>query len=72
MKWGYLASHCYEMRFGLPAHPVYQNAYELVKDKDYFVITSNVDGMVNRVPFGEDRIFTPQGDFQVSKKIKSK
>jgi NAD-dependent SIR2 family protein deacetylase len=31
---------------------------------DYFVVTSNVDGMFNRNGFDENKIYTPQGDFQ--------
>ena len=42
--WGYLGEHAYHVRFSLPPAEVYQNLLKLVADKDYFVITSNVDG----------------------------
>jgi len=40
LKWGYLAAHVNEVRFEAPPHPVYGRLLDLVKDKDYFVITS--------------------------------
>lgn len=63
LQWGYLALHVNEVRFEAPPHPVYGRLYELISNKDYFVITSNVDGMFPKNGFSEDRLFTPQGDY---------
>ena len=37
--------------------PVYQNLYELVKEKDYFVLTTNVDHCFQKAGFAKNRIF---------------
>jgi NAD-dependent SIR2 family protein deacetylase len=63
LKWGYLAAHVDAVRFQTPPHPVYTELLNLVKQKNYFVITTNVDGMFARSGFNEARIFTPQGDY---------
>ena len=63
LKWGYLATHVNEVRFKAPPHPVYGRLLQLVQAKDYFVMTSNVDGMFAKNGFAEDRVFTPQGDY---------
>ena len=63
LKWGYLAAHVNQVRFESPCHPVYGRLLDLVKDKDYFVMTSNVDGMFAKNGFSEDKVFTPQGDY---------
>ncbi len=43
--------------------PVYQNLYELVKEKDYFVLTTNVDHCFQKSGFDKNRIFYTQGDY---------
>ena len=63
LQWGYLALHVNEVRFEAQPHPVYGRLYDLVGNKDYFVITSNVDGMFPKSGFSEERLFTPQGDY---------
>jgi NAD-dependent SIR2 family protein deacetylase len=62
-KWGYLATHVNDVRFGPRPHPVYGRLFDLVHSKDYFVLTSNVDVMFVRNGFEERRVFTPQGDY---------
>lgn len=63
LKWGYLAANVFEVRFNIQHHPVYQRLLALVEGKDYFVHTSNVDGMFEKNGFEKDWIFTPQGDY---------
>ena len=43
--------------------PVYQNLYDLVKEKDYFVLTTNVDHCFQKAGFAKNRIFYTQGDY---------
>jgi len=43
--------------------PVYQDLLELVKDKDYFVITTNVDHCFQKAGFDKKRLFYTQGDY---------
>ena len=43
--------------------PVYENLLRLVADKDYFVITTNVDHMFQKAGFDKKRLFYTQGDY---------
>jgi NAD-dependent SIR2 family protein deacetylase len=70
-KWGYWATHVNYVRFEYPPNPVYLNLFHLVKDKDYFVMTSNVDGMFYKAGFGENRVYTPQGDYALMQCVKA-
>lgn len=63
LKWGYLAANVNQVRFQASPHPVYARLLDLVREKEYFVITSNVDGLFTKNGFAEDRLFTPQGDY---------
>ncbi len=70
VEWGYLAMHVNDVRFNHPPHPVYGDLLELVSPKNYFVITSNADGMFVRNGFDSDGIFTPQGDYALMQCLK--
>lgn len=43
--------------------PVYRQILELVKNKDYFVITTNVDHCFQKAGFDKKRLFYTQGDY---------
>lgn len=62
-KWGYWSKHSMVNRFLPPALPLYRQIYELVKEKDYFVLTTNVDHQFQKAGFQEERIFATQGDY---------
>ena len=59
----YWARYIYVNRYMDPPKPVYQELFSLVKDKDYFVITTNVDHCFQRAGFDKSRLFYTQGDF---------
>jgi len=61
--WAYWARHIAVNRWNVPALPLYQELFELVKGKDYFVITTNVDAQFEKTGFPEERIFATQGDY---------
>lgn len=61
--WGYWLAHVSEVRFGDGRRPVYERLYELVKAKDVFVLTSNVDALFVRNGFDAGRVCSIQGDF---------
>lgn len=42
---------------------LYQKLFQLVKDKDYFVLTTNVDHQFQRAGFDSKRLFYTQGDY---------
>ena len=41
--WAYWSRYIYVNRYMDPPKPVYEDLFRLVKDKDYFVLTTNVD-----------------------------
>jgi NAD-dependent SIR2 family protein deacetylase len=65
VKWGHLARHLEEIRFGMiPNREPYDQLRALTDSKDRFVITSNADDLFDRTGFSADRIFTPQGSYR--------
>ena len=62
-RWAYWAKHIWFARYQPEAKPLYKQILDLVKDKDYFVITTNVDGQFEKAGFDTERIFATQGDY---------
>ncbi len=68
--WAWWSRHIYYNRYIDAPNLVYQKLYSLVKEKDYFVLTTNVDHMFQKTGFDKNRLFYTQGDyglFQCSK-----
>lgn len=61
--WAYWSRHIYANRYMDAPKPVYRELLELVKDKDYFVITTNVDHCFQKAGFDKKRLFYTQGDY---------
>ncbi|MBD5551496.1 MAG: Sir2 silent information regulator family NAD-dependent deacetylase [Lachnospiraceae bacterium] len=61
--WAYWSRYIYINRYMDAPKPVYHNLYELVKDKDYFVLTTNVDHCFQKAGFDKERLFYTQGDY---------
>lgn len=61
--WAWWGRHIFYNRYVDPPLPVYQELLALVKDKDYFVLTSNVDHQFQRSGFDKSRLFYTQGDY---------
>ncbi|MBD5131998.1 MAG: Sir2 silent information regulator family NAD-dependent deacetylase [Clostridiales bacterium] len=61
--WAYWSRYIMINRYQDPPKPVYAELYELVKDKDYFVITTNVDHCFQKAGFDKQRLFYTQGDY---------
>ena len=62
-RWAWWARHIYFNRYIDAPKPVYQDLLSLVIDKDYFVITTNVDHQFQRAGFDKQRLFYTQGDY---------
>ena len=62
-RWAWWARHIYFNRYVDAPKPVYQELLKLVKDKDYFVITTNVDHCFQKAGFDKGRLFYTQGDY---------
>ena len=61
--WAYWSRHIYYNRYVPAPKPVYDNLLKLLKDKDYFVITTNVDHQFQMAGFDKQRLFYTQGDY---------
>ena len=62
-RWAWWARHIYFNRYIDPPKPVYKDLLELLQDKDYFVITTNVDHQFQKAGFDKKRLFYTQGDY---------
>lgn len=63
INWAYWARYIYINRYIKTPKPVYDKLYDIVKDKDYFVITTNVDHQFQMSGFDKNRLFYTQGDY---------
>lgn len=61
--WAYWSRYIYLNRYMDPPRSVYEELLELVKDKDYFVLTTNVDHCFQKAGFEKERLFYTQGDY---------
>lgn len=61
--WAYWSRYIYINRYMDAPKPVYNDLLKLVQDKDYFVITTNVDHCVQKAGFDKKRLFYTQGDY---------
>ena len=61
--WAYWSRYIYCNRYIDPPKATYQDLLELVKDKDYFVLTTNVDHCFQKAGFDKKRLFYTQGDY---------
>lgn len=61
--WAYWSRYIYVNRYMDAPKPVYQELLKLVKEKDYFVITTNVDHCFQKAGFDKKRLFYTQGDY---------
>ena len=62
-RWAWWARHIYFNRYVEAPKSVYRDLYDLAKDKDYFVITTNVDHQFQTAGFDKKRLFYTQGDY---------
>ncbi len=61
--WAYWSRYIYINRYMDAPNPVYDRLFELVRDKDYFVLTTNVDHCFQKAGFDKRRLFYTQGDY---------
>ena len=62
-QWAYWSRYIYINRYMDVDNGTYKKLYELVKNKDYFVITTNVDHQFQKAGFDKKRLFYTQGDY---------
>ena len=61
--WAYWSRYICLNRYRESPRAVYADLLQVVKDKDYFVLTTNVDHCFQRSGFDKKRLFYTQGDF---------
>ena len=61
--WAYWSRYIFVNRYQDAPKPVYESLLKLVADKDYFVITTNVDHCFQKAGFDKKRLFYTQGDY---------
>ena len=62
-RWAYWSRYIYINRYMDVDNGTYRLLLELVKDRDYFVITTNVDHQFQKAGFDKRRLFYTQGDY---------
>ena len=61
--WAYWSRYIYINRYLDAPEPVYSGLFQLVQEKDYFVLTTNVDHQFQKAGFDKHRLFYTQGDY---------
>ncbi len=61
--WAYFSKHIYYNRYNQELNSTYADLFKVVKDKNYFVITTNVDHLFQKYGFDKERLFYMQGDY---------
>ena len=61
--WAYWSRHIFYNRYVPAPKPAYDELLSLVRDKDYFVLTTNADHQFQRAGFERHRLFYTQGDY---------
>ncbi len=61
--WAYWSRYISINRYSDPPKPVYNDLFGLVKKRNYFVLTTNVDHCFQKAGFDKRRLFYTQGDY---------
>lgn len=61
--WAYWSRFIWCNRYMDIDNGTYKRLFELVKDKDYFVISTNVDHQFQKAGFDKEKLFYTQGDY---------
>lgn len=61
--WAYWSRYIFINRYRDGENGVYKNLLELVRGKEYFVLTTNVDHQFQKAGFDKRRLFYTQGDY---------
>lgn len=61
--WAYWSRNIYINRYGDDGNGVYKQLFELVKNTEHFVLTTNVDHQFQKAGFDKNRLFYTQGDY---------
>ena len=59
----YWSRYIFLNRYSAPPRRTYETLFSLLQDKDYFVLTTNVDHCFQKAGFDKARLFYTQGDY---------
>jgi NAD-dependent SIR2 family protein deacetylase len=62
-EWAYNARHINFVRYVFPPSELYKKLLRIVRDRDFFVVTSNCDRQFMRTGFPMERVFEAQGSY---------
>lgn len=62
-KWAFFAKMIKLNRYNEKPLKLYQELYKIIQNKEYFVLSTNVDGQFYNSEFDKDRVFEVQGDY---------
>ena len=60
--WAYWSRYIYINRYMDPPSTLYRDTMELIRGKDYFILTTNVDHCLQKAGADKERLFYTQGD----------
>lgn len=61
--WAFWSRNIWVNRYASAPSKLYQQLFELVRDRDHFVLTTNVDHQFQQAGFDKARLFYTQGDY---------
>lgn len=61
--WAYWSRYIFVNRYMNPPKTLYNDLYKIIENKDYFVLTTNVDHCFQKSGFNKERMFYTQGDY---------
>lgn len=61
--WGFWSRNIYINRYEKTPKPTYEKVLKLIANKEYFVITTNVDHCFQKAGIDKSRLFYTQGDY---------
>lgn len=68
--WAWWSRHIWVNRYAPIPTDLYERLLDVVKDKDYFVLTTNVDHCFQRAGFDKKRLFYTQGDYGLFQSVR--
>lgn len=63
--WAFEAKSILVNRFEVEGLPLYRSIYQILKDRNYFVITTNVESQFVKSGFSNRKVFATQGDYSM-------
>jgi NAD-dependent SIR2 family protein deacetylase len=61
--WAFLSHHLLTIRYDHPVVQPYVDLYRYLQNREYFIVTTNVDHQFYKAGFPEDKIWAMQGDY---------